>query len=100
MGIRFGKNAGTRPAGYAKKLAQKIARSGGNSSTGAGHLLAYMAGDLGGDQRHLCPEEAEQAARSLEDVSKRLRGTDREIAKRIAQDAREAADSGRTWTVG
>jgi hypothetical protein len=100
MGIRFGKNAGNRPGGFVKQLAEKIERKGGRDSTGAAHLLSFMAGKIDADERTLCAEEAEQAARSLRRVAGRLRGDDRRIAEKIAEDADAAARSGRSWTIG
>ncbi|MBO4274943.1 hypothetical protein [Microbispora triticiradicis] len=100
MGIFFGRNTGTRSYAYAAELAVKLARKGANTSTGAAHLLTYMSGGLGGDERTLCPEEAEQAARSISRAAARLRGADRRIAESIAADARAAADARRPWTIG
>ncbi|MER7131338.1 DUF7739 domain-containing protein [Streptosporangium saharense] len=98
MGIFFGRTTGTRPYSYAADLATKLERRGGNSSTGAAQLLGVMR--YGGDPRDLCPEEAEQAARSIGQAARKLRGVDRQIAEQIAKDAQAAADSGHPWRVG
>lgn len=100
MGISFGRNTGNRSYTYSAELAAKLTRKGGQSSTGAAHLLAFMSGNLGGDERDLCPEEAEQAARSISEAAKKLRRGDRRIAEQIAADAQAAADAGKTWTIG
>ncbi|MBB2909152.1 hypothetical protein FHS43_000398 [Streptosporangium becharense] len=100
MGMFFGRNTGSRSYTYTAELAGKLTRKGANTSTGAGHLLAYMSGTLGGDERTLCPEEAEQAARSIEQAAKKLSRGDRRIAEQIAADARAAADARRPWTIG
>ncbi|GAA4209376.1 hypothetical protein GCM10022252_75790 [Streptosporangium oxazolinicum] len=98
MGIRFGDNAGTRPCGFTAQLAEKITKKGGNNSTGAAQLLAAMREGTG--PRTLRGEEAEQAAASLTQAARRLRGDERRVAEQIAADARAAADSGKPWTIG
>jgi hypothetical protein len=100
MGIYFGSHTGSRSYTYSAELAHKLRRKGGDDSTGAAHLLAFMSGELGGDIRNLCPEEAEQAARSLRTAAPRLRRGDRQIVEQIAADAQQAADSGRNWEIG
>lgn len=98
MGVFFGPQTGSRSYSYTAELAEKLERKGGRSSTGATRLLSFM--QSASDHRTLCPEEAEQAAKSLRDTARRLHGTDRRIAEQIAADAQEAADAGRSWTVG
>jgi hypothetical protein len=98
MGIFFGRNTGSRSYTASADLARKLRRRGGGDSTGAGQLLAAM--EAGQDPVALCPEAAEQAARSLRQAAGRLRGDDRRIATQIADDAQAAADAGRSWTVG
>lgn len=100
MDIFFGRNTGNRSYTYSSELATKLTKKGANTSTGAAHLLTYMSGALGGDERTLCAEEAEQAARSITQAARRLRGNDRRIAERIAADAAEAANTRRPWTIG
>lgn len=100
MGIWFGTNTGNRSYYYSAELARKLERKGARNSTGAAHLLTYMSGALGGTPRTLCPEEAEQAARSLSEAAARLRGDDRRIAEQIAADAQHAADTRQPWIVG
>ncbi|MBB4921001.1 DUF7739 domain-containing protein [Streptosporangium saharense] len=99
MGFHFGPRAGTRSYTASADLARKLARKGAGDSTGAAHLLAIMSGQTGGDPQALCPEEAEQAARSLAQAATRLRGASRRITEEIVHDAQAAADSGRSWWI-
>lgn len=98
MGIFFGRNANSRSYGYSAELAKKITKKGGRNSSGAAALLNLMTNGPKGQTR-LRGEEAEQAARSLREVAPKLRGHDRRNALAIAQDAQEASDSGKGWTL-
>ncbi|MEV0996763.1 hypothetical protein [Nonomuraea sp. NPDC050202] len=97
MGIWFGPKTYTSHS-YGQELAVKITRQGGRSSSGAAALLNLMDGSLA-DPEQLRGEEAEQAARSLREVARKLRGEDRDAALAIAAQAQEAADSGRRWII-
>ncbi len=96
MGILFGRKPGDPSLGYgtAKRLGRKLPAS----STGAAVLKRVMSD--GQDPRDLCPEEAEQAAKSLRDAAPKLRGDDRAAVQLIADSAQRAADAGETWRVG
>uniref|UniRef100_UPI003F497DEA DUF7739 domain-containing protein n=1 Tax=Streptosporangium sp. CA-256172 TaxID=3240076 RepID=UPI003F497DEA len=99
MGIYFGPHTGNRSYTYSAELAAKLTKHGGRSSTGAAGLLTYMGGQMRLDSWEMCPEEAEQAARSIEQAATKLRSGDRRVAEQIAADAWEAANAGRPWTV-
>ncbi|MET8006173.1 hypothetical protein [Nonomuraea glycinis] len=96
MGIWFGRNANNRSYKYSDKLAKRIERKGGRTSTGASVLLDMMACKI--EPGQLRGEEAEQAARSLTEVAPKLRRGDREVVLAIARDAEEASDVG-SWTL-
>ncbi|GHE31626.1 hypothetical protein GCM10017673_37970 [Streptosporangium violaceochromogenes] len=101
MGILFGRENGhtaSTSSTAAADLARKIRKRGGNTSTGAATLLGAM--EQGQDPHDLCPEMAEQAARSLRQVAAKLRGADRRLAENIAASAERASQTSRTWTVG
>jgi hypothetical protein len=99
MGFHFGPRTGSRSYTYSSELAAKLAKKGGRNSTGGARLLGIMRGAEGGEPDTLCPEEAEQAARSITEAAKRLRRGDRRIAEQIAADAQAAADAGRRWRI-
>jgi hypothetical protein len=97
MGIHFGDNTGNFSFNGSARLARKIERRGGRSSTGASTLLDMMACRT--DPGRLRGEEAEQAAASIRQVAGKLGRKDRATALAIAEDAQDAADSGGGWTL-
>ncbi|MGC5012491.1 hypothetical protein ACLQ2R_17140 [Streptosporangium sp. DT93] len=99
MGIFYGRHTGSRSYTYSAELAAKLTKRGARSSTSAAGLLTYMGGEMRVDSWEMCPEEAEQAARCIEQAAKKLHPADRRIAEQIAADAWEAANTGRSWTV-
>lgn len=96
VGLFFGDNTDSRSYSCSAELGEALRRKGAWRSTGGARLLRIMT-EGGGDP--LCPEEAEQAARSVREAAHRLRGDDRRIAEQIAADAQAASDSGRPWTI-
>lgn len=100
MGISYGRNAGNRSGTYSAKLAANLGAQGAGKTEGGKSLLGFMRGKPGGGDHTITPQEAKQAAQDLKTAANKLRGDDRRIANQIADDAQEAADSGRPWTIG
>ncbi|MEU4231189.1 hypothetical protein AB0F17_43430 [Nonomuraea sp. NPDC026600] len=96
MGFFFGNKTSL---GYpnSERLAKKITRKGGRSSSGAAALLNIMSGRT--NSTTLRGEQAEQAARSLREIAPRLSDADRTDVLAIATDAEHASNNGGGWTI-
>ncbi|MEU6713053.1 hypothetical protein ABZ897_16345 [Nonomuraea sp. NPDC046802] len=96
MGFFFGNKTSL---GYpnSARLAKKITKKGGRSSSGAAAVLDIMSGRT--NSGRLRGEEAEQAARSLREIAPHLNPADRADVLAIADDAEHASNNDGGWNI-